>query len=99
QLHLSAALLAQELNDTRYAATEADIAVELAPDQVEILAGAARIYRAQGKNGRAVSLLKRAVAQQEKGAKPPTGAPLPAGHANPFAGEQRRSPYPLPSGR
>lgn len=99
QLHLGAAQLAQQLNDTRYAATLADLAVELAPDQVDILAEAARIYRAQGKNGRAVSLLKQAVALQEQADGPATPALIPGGQGNPFAGTAPRHPYPLPSGR
>lgn len=99
QLHLSAAQLAQQLDDTRYAAKEAAMAVELAPDQVDILAGAARIYRAQGKNGQAVSLLKKAVALQEKGAKPAGGAAPLAGQGNPFASDPRRPSYAVPHGR
>ncbi len=89
-LHLNAAQAAQQVKEYAYALKEAETAVSLAPDQSEILAGAARIYRSQGKTKEAAQLLERAVAYQGR----PAGAfALPAsagagtaGSLNPFVG-------------
>lgn len=66
-LHLGAAQMANQTKDYRYAAGAADTAVALAPDNPEILGGAGRIYRAQGKSSKAMELLKSAVALQQGG--------------------------------
>lgn len=61
-LHLGAAQVAQQLRNERRAAREAGIAVSLAPDDIDVLTGAARVYRAQGKTSEAQDLLEKAVA-------------------------------------
>lgn len=61
-LHLGAAQVAQQLKNDRDAVRQARIAVSLAPDQIDILSGAARVFRAQGKTSEAQELLKKAVA-------------------------------------
>ncbi|KAA0892608.1 cellulose biosynthesis protein BcsC [Pusillimonas sp. ANT_WB101] len=61
-LHLGAAQVAQQLKNDRDAARQARIAVSLAPEQIDILSGAARVLRAQGKTSEAEELLKKAVA-------------------------------------
>ncbi|NYT82015.1 BCSC C-terminal domain-containing protein [Alcaligenaceae bacterium] len=90
QLHLNAALAGQQAKEYAYALKEAEAAVSLAPQQPEILAGAARIYRSQGKTKEAAQLLERAVAYQGmQGGAPATLASAggsPSGSLNPFVG-------------
>ena len=61
-LRMGAAQAAMQLKNHRYARQEADIAVSLAPDRVDILTAAARVYRDQGKMSQATDLLQRALA-------------------------------------
>src|SRR5690606_24179122 len=44
-LHLGLAQVSQQLKNNRQAQREADIAVSLAPDNIDVLTSAARIYR------------------------------------------------------
>jgi len=93
-LHLGLAQVAQQSRDYRQAQREADIAVSLAPENIQVLTSAARIYRASGKTGDAAKLLERAVALEKRSAEPATQlaaaaavpAPAPETSANPFVG-------------
>ena len=92
-LHLGAAQMANQTKDYRYAAGAADTAVALAPDNPEILGGAGRIYRAQGKSSKAMELLKSAIALQQGNGQATAGTRAPtaiasssADAANPFVG-------------
>lgn len=89
-LHLGMGQVAQQLRDYRQAEREADIAVSLAPENVEILTAAARIYRASGKPGDAAKLLERAVALETSVAEPSNAqfasSSFTGTSANPFVG-------------
>lgn len=90
-LQLGAAQMANQVGDYRYAANAADTAVALAPDDPDILGGAGRVYRAQGKSGKAMDLLKQAIALQNAQGAPQAFAssaatPSAAEPANPFTG-------------
>lgn len=65
-LQIGAAMMATELRDYRYAETAINHAVALAPDNPEILANAARLYRARGKTSQARDLLNAAIAAEER---------------------------------
>jgi len=90
-LHLGKAQVAQQLNNNRQAERSADAAVSLAPENIDVLTAAARIYRTSGKSGDAAELLNRALALQAGAS---AGVPVPlyaAGYAaapssNPFVG-------------
>jgi len=94
-LHIGAAMMATQMDDTRYARTAVDRALAIAPDDPNILASAARIYRMQGRSGKAAELLAAAIAAEEKRSQPtlqaaparavqPESSPLAS--ANPFVG-------------
>jgi len=95
-LHLGLAQVAQQSRDYRQAQREADIAVSLAPENIQVLTSAARIYRASGKSGDAAKLLERAVALEQRVVEPaatqlaaaavPAPAAAPEASANPFVG-------------
>ena len=61
-LHLGLALLSHQIGHDRTAMREADIAVELAPNDKQVLISAANISRNSGRTGDAVALLERALA-------------------------------------
>ncbi|MDX3895524.1 cellulose biosynthesis protein BcsC [Pusillimonas sp.] len=90
-LHLGLAQVAQQLKNNRQAERSADAAVSLAPENIDVLTAAARIYRVSGKSGDAAELLNRALALQGGAT---SGVPVPqyaAGYAatssaNPFVG-------------
>ena len=63
--HVAAAMAATQAKDNRYARTALETAVSLAPQDPEVLANAARVYRAQGKPGKAAELMAQAVALQQ----------------------------------
>ena len=90
ELHLGAAQAAMQAKNHRYAAREADIAVSLAPDRADILSGAARIYRDQGKTTQAAKLLKQALALEGQVGGTMVAGSMPAGQSprsqNPFVG-------------
>lgn len=101
-LHLGLAQVAQQLNNSRQAERSADAAVSLAPQNIEVLTAAARIYRSSGKSGNAAELLNRALALQGGAA---SSVPVPmyaAGYtsANPFVGlPNQRTSSALDGGR
>lgn len=63
--HVAAAMAATQVKDTRYARNALETAVALAPKDPEVLANTARVYRAQGKPGKAAELMAAAVALQQ----------------------------------
>ncbi|WP_232468075.1 cellulose biosynthesis protein BcsC [Bordetella genomosp. 13] len=89
QLQIGAAGVAAQLNDWRYAEKALNSALAIAPDDPDVLASAARLYRAQGKTGRAAELYAAAIAAQDKRSAPAL-ASAAAGRApasvNPFVG-------------
>ncbi|WP_260986306.1 cellulose biosynthesis protein BcsC [Bordetella genomosp. 13] len=89
QLQIGAANVAAQLNDWRYAERSLNNALAIAPDDPDILASAARLYRAQGKTGRAAELYAAAIAAQDKRGAPAmaaAGAGRAAPSDNPFVG-------------
>lgn len=72
EIQLSTAQLATQFKDTELANGALTTALALAPDDAEVLATAARLYRTQGKSVQAAALFERAIALQN--------APAP-GHA------------------
>jgi hypothetical protein len=70
--------------DYRGAEAAIDKALALAPNNPQILATAASLYRAQGKNARASELYSRALALQE---------PVKKADTNPFAGVVAANPF------
>jgi len=64
EIQLTAAQLAARFKDTDLAAASLKIALSLAPDDAEVLARAARLYRDQGQSARAATLFERAIALQ-----------------------------------
>ena len=60
-LQLAAAMSAAKTGDKTYADTALERALTLAPRNPEVLANAARIYRSQGKSGKALDLMTEAV--------------------------------------
>lgn len=92
QLQLAVAGIAYEADDWRSAEAALNQALRLAPRDPEILAGAARIYRARGRTGRAAELYQQAIAVQQdrQGAMDLVARARPGGGAsdndNPFVG-------------
>lgn len=91
RLHLNAAQAGQRAKEYAYALKEAESAVALAPDQPEILVGAARIYQSQGKNKEASRLMERIGAYQGRQGGAPTlqasgSGGATTGFLNPFVG-------------
>lgn len=89
QLQIGMAEALRKSGDYRGAEKATDKAVELSPNDAQILASAASIYRAQGKNAKAADLYARALALQ---------APAKA-DANPFAGTVAANPFVGKSGQ
>jgi len=89
QLQIGMAEALSKSGDYRAAEKATDKAVELAPNDAQILASAANIYRAQGKNAKAAELYARALALQ---------APAKE-DANPFAGTVAANPFVGKSGQ
>lgn len=89
QLQIGMAEALSKSGEYRSAEKATDRAVELAPNDVQVLASAASIYRAQGKNAKAADLYARALALQ---------APAKA-DANPFAGTVAANPFVGKSGQ
>ncbi|OXR50704.1 cellulose synthase [Pusillimonas sp. T2] len=65
-LQIAAAMAATQLGDKQYAERAINHALSIAPDNPEILANAARLYRAQGKTSKAMDLFTAAVAAENK---------------------------------
>ena len=65
ELYLSAAQIATQVKENRTAATALTKALELAPDDIEVTAAAARMYREQGRMAKAEELFERAIALQK----------------------------------
>lgn len=89
QLQIGMAEALSKSGDYRGAEKATDKAVELSPNDAQILASAASIYRAQGKNAKAADLYARALALQ---------APAKE-DANPFAGTVAANPFVGKSGQ
>ena len=83
QLQIGMAQALNQSGDYRGAEKAMDKALELAPNDAPILATAASLYRAQGKNAKAAQLYARALALQ---------APSKE-EANPFAGTVAANPF------
>ncbi|MGS0755473.1 hypothetical protein ACVBEH_12760, partial [Roseateles sp. GG27B] len=64
EVQLNTAQLATQFKDVELANGALNTALALAPDDAEVLATAARLYRAQGKSSRAAALFERAIALQ-----------------------------------
>ena len=64
EIQLTAAQLAARFKDSELAAASLKTALGLAPDDAEVLARAARLYRDQGQSARAATLFERAIALQ-----------------------------------
>lgn len=92
-LQVGAADMAAQARDNSYAEAALEKAVKLAPQDVEILTTAARVYRAMGRSGTAASLLNRVVAQEKRQQTPAFAAaePVGAASANPFSGVGSRA--------
>ncbi|WP_238891099.1 cellulose biosynthesis protein BcsC [Achromobacter insuavis] len=90
QLQIAVAGIAAEADDWRSAEASMDKALALAPNDPDVLAGAARIYRARGKTSRAAELYQQAIAAQQArgGGTMMASAAAPGGNAdgNPFVG-------------
>jgi hypothetical protein len=78
--------MANRVKDYSYADDAAQKAIALEPDNAEVLASAARIYREQGKTSKAAQLLKAALAAQQSGGDSPRLAAAPPTAVNPFVG-------------
>lgn len=68
QLHLSAAEVATQARETRFASKTLDVAVAKAGNDPKLLAQAAQIYRRLGESGEAADVLKQVVALEQQGA-------------------------------
>lgn len=91
-LQMGAAMAATQLREYSYAESAINNAINIAPDNPDILANAARLYRARGKTGKAVELFQAAIAAEEKQmamatqSVAPAQASAPEGvYQNPFA--------------
>ncbi|RIQ17496.1 cellulose synthase [Bordetella avium] len=85
-LQLAFAGISAEMNDWRTAEKAVDRALALAPKDPDVLAGAARLYRARGYTGRAAELYQAAIALQDQRTGLLAQAPAGAVQSNPFAG-------------
>ncbi|MCB5364541.1 BCSC C-terminal domain-containing protein [Pusillimonas sp. CC-YST705] len=65
-LQMGAAMAATQLREYGYAEGAINHAVSIAPDNPDILANAARLYRARGKTGKAIELFTAAIAAEDK---------------------------------
>lgn len=65
-LQMGAAMAATQLREYSYAESAINNAISIAPDDPEILANAARLYRARGKTGKAVELFTAAIAAEDR---------------------------------
>jgi Tfp pilus assembly protein PilF len=81
-LQLNAAQIATQVKENTIAAASLTKALELAPDDVEVTAAAARMYRAQGRIAKAEQLFERAIALQ--------GLPAPASPSDVSTGSPSR---------
>ncbi|WP_271411168.1 cellulose biosynthesis protein BcsC [Pseudomonas sp. Q1-7] len=89
RLQIGAADMAAQLRDDGFAEQSLQRALKLAPNDPDILTSAARIYRQQGRSGKAAELLRKVVAQEQRQSSSPAfaaSAPAAAAQANPFAG-------------
>ena len=87
-LQLAAAMSAAKTGDKTYADTALERALTLAPRNPEVLANAARIYRSQGKSGKALDLMTEAVdAENNRVAMTTPTTPVP----------HRQEPAPAPA--
>ncbi|MDQ2147359.1 cellulose synthase subunit BcsC-related outer membrane protein [Alcaligenaceae bacterium C4P045] len=85
-VQLGAAQMATQLKDYAYAEQAIDRALTIAPRNADVLTAAARLYRDQGKTGKAADFFKQALAARGSNG---TAAPLSANaatSANPFVG-------------
>ncbi|WP_397474275.1 cellulose synthase subunit BcsC-related outer membrane protein [Pusillimonas sp.] len=112
-LHLGLAQVSQQLKNHRQARNEADIAVSLAPEDIDVLTGAAQVYRLSGDTSEAAKLIQRAMALESRGSPLAYGqyaaGPAASSSANPFVGlpgqrsnssldgGQGRPPAPMPA--
>ncbi|WP_312933600.1 cellulose biosynthesis protein BcsC [Pseudomonas sp.] len=86
QLLIGAADVAAQLRDDSAALNYADQAVSIAPDDPDVLTGAARIYRAQGRTAKAAEVLSKVVGQESRQQTEQFATSTPAREAqNPFA--------------
>jgi len=65
ELYLSTAQIATQVKENSIAANALTKALELAPDDIEVTAAAARMYREQGRIAKAEELFERAIALQK----------------------------------
>lgn len=84
ELQIGIALALHKAGDRQRAENAVDKAVELAPNNSQILVTAAGLYRAQGKASKAADLYSRALALQD---------PARLSGANPFAGSVAANPF------
>ncbi|OZI21148.1 hypothetical protein CAL26_27335 [Bordetella genomosp. 9] len=85
-VQLGAAQMANRVKDYDFADKSAQKAISLAPDNADVLASAARIYREQGKTAKATQLLKAALAAQQSGGAGTQVAAASPTASNPFVG-------------
>ncbi len=87
QLWIGAADMAAQVHERDYAEDALEHALRLAPGDPDVLSTAARIYRFQGRTGKAAELLKKLVAQEKRQETAAFVASTPASGQprNPFA--------------
>jgi len=98
QLWVGAADMAAQVHERDYADEALEHALRLAPADPDVLTTAARIYRFQGRTGKAAELLKKVVAQEKRQESTAFAASAPAAAAssNPFAAQGMRSQQAAP---
>lgn len=86
QLWIGAADMAAQVHERDYAEDALERALKLAPGDPDVLSTAARVYRFQGRTGKAAELLKKLVAQEKRqetaafvASTPASGQPKQAG--------------------
>ena len=87
QLWIGAADMAAQVHERDYAEDALERALKLAPGDPDVLSTAARVYRFQGRTGKAAELLKKLVAQEKRQETAAFVASTPASGQprNPFA--------------
>ena len=97
QLWIGAADMAAQVHERDYAEDALERALVLAPADPDVLTTAARIYRFQGRTGKAAELLKKVVAQEKRQETAAFVASTPASEqsSNPFAKSTKSQPSQL----
>jgi tetratricopeptide (TPR) repeat protein len=91
RLHLGAAEMAARVKAGGYAEKALERALAIAPNDVEILTGAAGVYRELGRTSKAAELLRKVVAQEQQQSEVVARAVPSAAPGNPFAGVGSRA--------